>query len=281
MAKKKEWKDLTIADNFIFGKVLENDPVVCKQLLETILDCKIDEIAYPEREKTIETRHDSKGIRLDVFVKTADGRKMFDIEIQTSNKDDLAKRMRYYQGLIDNDSIEKGNHYWKISASYIIFVCTFDYYKQGRHLYVFRNRCDQDYELLMGDEAVKIFLNAKGKKNDVSQDLLDFLNYINGKKSSNPLVEALDKNVQFVKKNKNWRNDYMRYQEHIAAEARLAALEAAEEAAEQARKETKLQNTVANLKSIIKNAKVNAEQAMDILEIPQIERSEYKTLLES
>ena len=281
MAKKKEWKDLTIADNFIFGKVLENDPVVCKQLLETILDCKIDEIAYPEREKTIETRHDSKGIRLDVFVKTADGRKMFDIEIQTSNKDDLAKRMRYYQGLIDNDSIEKGNHYWKISASYIIFVCTFDYYKQGRHLYVFRNRCDQDYELLMGDEAVKIFLNAKGKKNDVSQDLLDFLNYINGKKSSNPLVEALDKNVQFVKKNKNWRNDYMRYQEHIAAEARLAALEAAEEAAEQARKETKLQNTVANLKSIIKNAKVNAEQAMDLLDIPQIERSEYKTLLES
>ena len=69
----------------------------------------------------------------------------------------------------------------------------------------------------------------------------------------------------------------MRYEEHIAAEAHLRALEMAEEA----RKETKLQNTVANLKSIIKNAKVNAEQAMDLLEIPQIERSEYKTLLES
>lgn len=285
MKKKKEWKDLTIADNFIFGKVLENDPVVCKQLLETILDCKIDEISYPEREKAFETRHDSKGIRLDVFVKTPDGKKMYDIEIQTSNNDNLAKRMRYYQGLIDNDSLEKGNHYWQLGTSYIIFVCTFDYFKRGYHFYSFRERCDQDHDLLMGDETVKIFLNAKGKKNDVSKDLLDFLNYINGKKSENPLVVALDEEVQKVKRNKEWRNQFMRYEEHIAAEAHLRALEMAEEIAEEkaeeARKKTKLQNTVANLKSIIKNAKVNAEQAMDLLDIPQIERSEYKTLLES
>lgn len=297
MKKKKEWKDLTIADNFIFGKVLENDPVVCKQLLETILDCKIDEISYPEREKSFETRHDSKGIRLDVFVKTPDGKKMYDIEIQTSNKDNLAKRMRYYQGLIDNDSLEKGKHYWQLGTSYIIFVCTFDYFKRGNHFYSFRERCDQDHDLLMGDETVKIFLNAKGKKNDVSNDLMAFLNYVNGKLSDNTLVAALDKSVQIVKQNKNWRNDYMRYQEHIAAEAHLRALEMAEEIAEkiaeekiqkatketakETRKETKIQNTVANLKSIIKNAKVNAEQAMDLLDIPQIERSEYKTLLES
>ena len=281
MNKKKEWQDLTIADNFIFGKVLENDPVVCKQLLETILDFKIDEISYPEREKAIETRHDSKGIRLDVFVKTPDGKKMYDIEIQTSNNDNLAKRMRYYQGLIDNDSLEKGNHYWQLGTSYIIFVCTFDYFKRGNHFYSFRERCDQDHDLLMGDETVKIFLNAKGKKNDVSKDLLDFLNYINGKKSENPLVVALDEEVQKVKRNKEWRNQFMRYEEHIAAEAHLRALEMAQEMAEEKAKKTKLQNTVANLKSIIKNAKVSAEQAMDLLDIPQIERSEYKTLLES
>ena len=206
---------------------------------------------------------------------------MYDIEIQTSNNDNLAKRMRYYQGLIDNDSLEKGNHYWQLGTSYIIFVCTFDYFKRGNHFYSFRERCDQDHDLLMGDETVKIFLNAKGKKNDVSKDLLDFLNYINGKKSENPLVVALDEEVQKVKRNKEWRNQFMRYEEHIAAEAHLRALEMAQEMAEEKAKKTKLQNTVANLKSIIKNAKVSAEQAMDLLDIPQIERSEYKTLLES
>ena len=281
MAKKKEWQDLTIADNFIFGKVLENDPDVCKKLLETILEFEIDEISYPEREKTMETRHDSKGIRLDVFVKTPDGRKMFDIEIQTSNKDDLAKRMRYYQGIIDNDNLDRGKHYWQISALYIIFVCTFDYYKQGKHLYSFRNRCDQDHELLMGDETVKIFLNAKGKKNDVNNDLLAFLNYINGKKSENPLIVALDEEVQKVKRNKEWRNQFMRYEEHIAAEAHLRALEIAEEEAKKAAKEATKNNTIANLKSIIKNAKVTAEKAMDILDIPVTERNIYLPLLKN
>ena len=138
MAKKKLWQDLTIADNFIFGKVLENDPVTCKLLLETILGFKIDSIEYPEREKTIEAHHDSKGIRLDVFTKTPNGQQMFDVEIQTSNNDNLANRMRYYQALIDTDSLDKGKHYWQLGSSYIIFVCTFDYFKRGRHFYSFQ-----------------------------------------------------------------------------------------------------------------------------------------------
>lgn len=233
MTKKKQWQDLTIADNFIFGKVLENDPTTCKLLLETILGFKIDSIEYPEREKTIEARHDSKGIRLDVFTKTPDGQQMFDVEIQTSNNDNLANRMRYYQALIDTDSLDKGKHYWQLGTSYIIFVCTFDYFKRGRHFYSFQERCDQETDLLMGDHTVKIFLNAKGKANDVNKDLLAFLNYINGKKSENPLVTALDEEVQKVKRNKEWRNDYMRYEEHIAAEAHWRALEMAQEMAEE------------------------------------------------
>ena len=251
MAKKKLWQDLTIADNFIFGKVLENDPATCKLLLETILGFKIDSIEYPEREKTLEARHDSKGIRLDVFTKTPDGQQMFDVEIQTSNNDNLAKRMRYYQSLIDTDSLDKGKHYWQLGKSYIIFVCTFDYFKRGRHFYSFQERCDQDYNLLMKDETIKIFLNAKGEENDVSSDLLAFLNYINGKKSENPLVEALDYGVQFVKRNKEWRNDFMHYEEHIAAEAHLRALEMAQDIAKKAAKEAEEKKTIEMIKNFL------------------------------
>ena len=251
MPKKKQWQDLTIADNFIFGKVLENDPATCKLLLETILGFKIDSIEYPEREKTIETRHDSKGIRLDVFTKTPDGQQMFDVEIQTSNNDNLANRMRYYQALIDTDSLDKGKHYWQLGKSYIIFVCTFDYFKRGRHFYSFQERCDQEADLLMGDNTVKIFLNAKGKENDVSKDLLDFLNYINGKKSENPLVVALDEEVQKIKRNKEWRNQFMRYEEHIAAEAYLRALEAAEEVRAQGIEQGKKEKTIEMIKNFL------------------------------
>ena len=96
---QKTWETLTIQDNFIFCRVMETYPDLCKGLLEKILHMEIERIDFPEREKSIEVRHDSKGIRLDVFVKTPDGQKCFDMEIQTARRDDLSRRIRYYQGL--------------------------------------------------------------------------------------------------------------------------------------------------------------------------------------
>ena len=70
--------------------------------------------------------------------------------------------------------------------------------------------------------------------------------------------------------------------EEMAEEkAKKIAEESVERVAKEATEEATKNNTLANLKSIIKNAKVTAEKAMDILEIPQVERPEYKILLES
>ena len=81
----KQWHDATIQNNFVFGKTMELYLDLCRQLLELILDIKIKEIVYPEREKTIEARIDGKGIRLDVYVEEKDANRSFDVEIQISN----------------------------------------------------------------------------------------------------------------------------------------------------------------------------------------------------
>ena len=96
---EQKWQDATIQDNFIFSKTLEMNPELCRRLIELIL--------YPEREKVIESRTDSKGIRLDVYVEDSQNRS-FDLEIQIANSDNIAKRMRYYQGLIDGDKLKRG-----------------------------------------------------------------------------------------------------------------------------------------------------------------------------
>ena len=143
----KSWEDLTIQDNFIFGKSMETSPKICKWLLEKILHIKVKELAYPEREKPIDVRRDSKGIRLDVFVREVDGEYSFDLEMQVIGHDDLPKRIRYYQGLIDMDAMDKGQFYWMLGKTVIIFICTFDYFGQGRHIYTFHPRCDEDTTL--------------------------------------------------------------------------------------------------------------------------------------
>ena len=64
----KPWSELTIADNFIFCKVMENERI-CKGVLETLLGIRVDRIDYLKTENPLENFYDSHGIRLDVYVK--------------------------------------------------------------------------------------------------------------------------------------------------------------------------------------------------------------------
>lgn len=70
MTKTKTWDELTIKDNFLFQKVMRNKRI-CKMLIEEILQIKIKKIAFPDNEKTIDIRLDSKSVRLDVYVMSA------------------------------------------------------------------------------------------------------------------------------------------------------------------------------------------------------------------
>ena len=188
---EQKWLHLTFKDNFLFSKTLELFPDLCKKILELILQLNVKRIDFPEREKVIEARTDSKGIRLDVYVHD-DLNRSFDIEMQVADSDNISKRMRYYQGLIDADKLKHGQHYSSLTDSYIIFICPFDRFKRGRHIYTFRERCDEDSSLTLNDGAVKIFLSTKGTLNDVSPELKNFLNYIDNGIISGTFVQKLD-----------------------------------------------------------------------------------------
>ena len=75
-------------------------------------------------EETIALDFDSKGIRLDVFVKDTD--RMFDVELQVTNTKELPERARYYQGVMDVDSLKAGQKYKELRESHVIFICLAD-----------------------------------------------------------------------------------------------------------------------------------------------------------
>lgn len=206
--KQTKWEELSISNDFMFGKVMQN-PELCKELLQRILpDLKIDRIEYPELQKNINVDMDAHGVRLDVYVKD-DREIVYDIEMQVSDTKELPKRSRYYQGMIDLQLVDAGQHYKKLNKSYIIFICPFDLYGEGRHIYTFENICKEDNNITMGDEAVKIFLNADGMMDDVSGELKAFLDYVAGQKPEDSYVKKLDKAIQEAKMNREWRHEYM------------------------------------------------------------------------
>ena len=62
---------------------------------------------------------------------------VFNLEMQTTTYKELPKRSRYYQGIIDLNMIEKGESYDILKESYVIFICTFDFFEKGRSVYEF------------------------------------------------------------------------------------------------------------------------------------------------
>ena len=204
------WESLDISNDFLFGKVMQN-PDLCKELLQRILpDLNIERIEYPELQKSIKEGAESRGIRLDVYSKD-DKNIVYNVEMQANGSKGIPKRSRYYQGMVDLQLLEAGDKsYMKLNKTYIIFICTFDLYGKGRHIYTFENICKEDNSLSMGDEATKIFLNSDSDMDDVGKELRAFLDYVKGiKVTDDDFIDRLEEAVKRAKANKKWRRDYM------------------------------------------------------------------------
>ena len=203
----KGFEELEFKDDFMFGVIMRN-PKYCKPFLETILGIKISDIKYPKTQESIDISVNAKGVRLDVYVEDEKDT-VYNIEMQVALNKNLPKRSRYYQGMIDLNILEKGEDYKNLKRSYVIFICTFDLFGEGRHIYTFENRCIQNTSLVLGDETTKIILNTKGIMNDVSDEMKNLLDYIDGQESSDDFTKELETAVRDVKNKEKWRVEYM------------------------------------------------------------------------
>lgn len=206
---------LNLEDDFLFAKVM-SDKEVCRKVLEQILGVSIREVSMPTAQKTINMIYEGKGIRLDVYLNDDEGT-VYNVEMERGKRKRaiLPKRSRYYQGNIDLDIISAGDDYRKLKKSFVIFICTFDPFDEGRHIYTFENRCRENPSLILGDETTKIFLNTKGTLQDVNSEMLEFLSYVENSTDAfaaqavSPLIKEIHKRVTEVKQNKEMEVEYM------------------------------------------------------------------------
>ena len=222
--KMKKYEELELRDDFMFSRIMSN-PKFVKPLLETILGVKIRKIVYPQTQKTIDLSLQAKGIRLDVYVED-DQNTVFNLEMQTSDGANLPKRMRYYQGMIDLNILDKGQDYTTLKKSYVIFICTFDPFGRERYRYTFVETCREDGELLE-DGICKIFLNTKGKiETGIGQELVRFLKWIGEpdagkeKEENDLLITKLRTQITDLKKNRGMEENYMLFGEMLDEERR-------------------------------------------------------------
>ena len=206
---QKKWEDLTLANAFVFSKVLLNEKL-CKKIIQELLDIPpIEDIRFLESEKIVDVDYETKSVRLDLYVQGIENT-VYNIEMQVRNTGELPQRSRQYQSIIDVDILGKGEDYRELPDSYVIFICRVDIFKRGLYRYTFMNTCQELPDLKLEDGTQIVFLNTKGTIGDISEDTKAFLDYIEGQMSEKPFIRELEAEVMRVKSNREWRQQYMR-----------------------------------------------------------------------
>ncbi|MDE5897842.1 MAG: Rpn family recombination-promoting nuclease/putative transposase [Treponemataceae bacterium] len=265
----QKWEAATLADNFIFCKVMAANPGFCKELLELLLGIEIDRIEHPAAEHSLKIDYGSKGIRFDVYVKDGTGR-CFDIEVQTTKRKNIARRSRYYQSLMDVDALAAGADYGDLKDGYVIFLCLDDPFGRGLPVYRFTNTCAEDASVSLGDGAHKIFYNAA--KHDImpGEALRSFFRFLAGAADDGSALSGrLDAMVSRAKTNAQWRHQFMTWEQ----EMRIQVRERAEELAQERAEELAAQKAVETARKLLDMA-LASEQIAEATGLPleQVER---------
>ncbi|MGL5434844.1 MAG: Rpn family recombination-promoting nuclease/putative transposase [Lachnospiraceae bacterium] len=235
--KKKKFQELELCDAFLFAATMEDEDI-CRKVLERILEIPISHVKV-RSENPIAINPDYRSIRLDVYAADEEGT-LYDVEMETAGKRrQLPKRTRFYQSQMDIATLKPGESFQQLPKSYVIFICTFDPFEEGLFRYSFENRC-LETDLELGDETRKIFLNTKGiKKQNVSEELLHFLRFIENSKAVttyDPLLAQLQDRMSQLKNNQGLEGNYMLFGELLDDERQDGIEEGIEEGIEKGSK---------------------------------------------
>ena len=200
--------NLTLGDEYLFESVLQNK-MLCKAFIGTFLEIPdITDIEYVGVEETYKDSYHSKGVRFDVYVEGTDG-VAYVIELQRKDTKALGKRMRYYASRADSRQLKAGKHYRELKDNIVIFIIRKPVWGGGLMRYTFRNTCVELPELELDDGTKKVAFNTKGTIANVSEDVVAFLNAIEGIETDNEFVEQFQKEAAEIKADETWRADYM------------------------------------------------------------------------
>jgi len=195
--------------------------------------------------------------------------------------DDIRKRSRFYQGLLDTPLLKSGKktRYKHLPSTVIIFITQEDIFKKDLAMYTFRERCEEVPDLPLNDGTSKIFLNMTSHNG--RPELISLLQYMKETTLDNSNITVqddrildLDRIVQDVKQSEEWEAVKMNILEiGLERGKELGILQGIEQG--------RLKTLVQNVESAMKNFNVTLPQACAGLEISVAEYKKAKEQISS
>lgn len=257
---------INLSDFALFLSVMK-----VKRAYEDVLSIILDEQDLRLKEVKVEevvlNKSGRRAIRLDAWAQDIRERQ-FDMEMQNDAKgDDLRKRSRFYQGLIDTPALKSGKktRYKNLPSTVIIFITEEDIFDRDIARYTFRERCEEIPDLLLEDGTSKIFLNMTSKNG--RPELVSLLQYMKYTTLENEEITVkdkrilnLDKIVREVKQSEEWEAVEMNIFEIGVERGR-------EEGREEGEEQGMLKTLIRSVELSMKNFHITLAEACKGLEI--------------
>ena len=268
----KEWSQAGIGNAFIFGKVMSSNPDLFLELLQISLpEMHIQSIRDVRKEVDIKLSIDAHGVRLDVSARDDQGR-TFDVEMQLQDEHNIARRMRYYTGAIDQTLLGTGIGYSELSDTVVVFITPFDPFGEKRLRYTFQSLCLENNQLSLEDGVTRVVLNAAGSRGEVSGELKDFLNLVIGNITcpAGSFADRVQDQVIIARQNAEWRREYMDWKMTLLNERIKGREEGRKEGREEGREEGRKEGREEGLLMLqIETIKKKVQKGIDLPEIAE------------
>ena len=202
--------EMNLCDFALFLSVMKNKEAheITLSIIMEKPDLQLEEVHV---EEVVLNKSGKRAIRLDAWAKDTDGIQ-YNTEMQNdAEHDDVRKRSRYYQGLLDSSTLKSGKKtkYKQLPSTVIIFITKEDIFGEDLAKYTFTEQCEEVEGLHLDDGTTKIFLNMASKNGP--PELISLLQYMKDTNLENPeivvkneKIQRLDSIVCEVKESEEW-----------------------------------------------------------------------------
>ena len=202
--------EFNLSDFALFLSVMKNQEAH-RCILSIIMGEPDLELVGIHAEEVVLNRSGKRAIRLDAAAVDTKKRR-YSTEMQNDTRqDDIRKRSRYYQSLLDTPLLKSGREtrYRHLPPSVVTFITQEDIFGKDLAKYTFREQCEEVPGLHLEDGTTKLFLNMTSKNGDPI--LVSLLQYMKQTSIDNPEIQVkderivtLDAVVREVKQSEEW-----------------------------------------------------------------------------
>lgn len=204
--------ELNLSDFALFLSVMKNREAY-ESTLSIIMDHPQMKLKEVRVEEVVLNRSGKRAIRLDAWALDVEN-VQYNTEMENDlAHDDVRKRSRFYQGLLDTPVLKSGREtrYKNLPSTVITFITKEDIFGEDLAKYTFTEQCEEVSGLHLDDGTTKIFLNMSSKNG--RPELVSLLQYMKHTSLDNPeiivrdeRIVKLDAIVSEVKQSEEWED---------------------------------------------------------------------------